>query len=170
MRPRHLIISVKAKKHLTVDNNITLKSQITNVDQTKMKNLLCSLQLYFLLPEPPPHHTTTHAATQVTKFIYGACKHVEATMSMVSQFQGFFFMICPFSQFGFQIIDGLDFFWDVNNLICYGFFCILVSWAVEKRWLHNKDSGMDGAPEANADLWTGFFHLCHHFCWFLLET
>lgn len=43
-------------------------------------------QICFLLPLPPPHHTTTHAtATQVTGFF---AKAVGAAVSMVSPSQG----------------------------------------------------------------------------------
>ena len=33
------------------------------------------------LPKPPPHHTPSHTATQVTGAVRGACKHTGATAS-----------------------------------------------------------------------------------------
>ena len=168
MRPCHVIISMKAKKHLTTDNNNTLKSQITNIDQTKMKNLLCSSTSSCL-----NLHPTTQRRTLPHKSPNSFMELVNMSKLPWAWFHDSkvcFSWFALFPNLGFELLMVWIFFWDVNNLICYGFFCILVSWAVEKQWLHNKDSGMDGDPEANADLWTGFFHLCHHFCWFLLET
>ena len=58
-------------------------------------------------------------------------------MSMVLRCKGLFFMIFPFPQFGFRIIDGfvygfMGFFWSLMKYLwVFFFFCILVSlWAL----------------------------------------
>ena len=57
--PRHYFS--KSQKHLTADNSSTLKSQITNADQTNMNNLLCSSASSCLNLHPTTQrHTLPH--------------------------------------------------------------------------------------------------------------
>ena len=65
-----------------------------------IKHLLC-----FLLPEPPPPHTDARCHTSR----WGAFKHARVCEYSVA-ILGFVSMICPFSQFGFRIIDEFGFF------------------------------------------------------------
>ena len=62
--------------------------------------------LYYLLPEPPPPHTDARRH----KSRRGAFKHAKVCEYSVAILR-FVSMICPFSQFRFQIIDEFGFFW-----------------------------------------------------------
>ena len=111
--------------HLKRPYIINPKSSETRIrfskkEKRKKKDSIKHL-LYFLLPEPPPPHTDARHHTSRR----GAFKHAKVCEYSVA-IPRFVSMICPFSQFRFQIIDEFGFFGDVNNLICYGFFYILV--------------------------------------------
>ena len=82
----------------------SLEMRIRFSKKKKKKDSIKHL-LYFLLPEPPPPHIDARRHTSR----WGAFKHARVCEYSVA-ILGFVSMICPFSQFGFRIIDEFGFF------------------------------------------------------------